>query len=258
MIVGGLDLSKNHFALVLKNLLTKKVNIYFAWDSEKKAKEWDKKLSSKIYTVFLLPKNSYESKESSSLQRYQNIYTMLDNIIYAYSLLFEVRLKSIIIGIENYAYGASAFSIVPIAEMTGCVKVSFLCKDIPMRLHDPLSVKMWAGDSQYQKEDMIRKARKKIDIPEFLSKTKNNPASDIADAYFIMKMVEAELRVRANPLRMNKLKPHQKALFNRVTKANPVNILSRPFISRVQPIITSSEIGFPKKKNGGLNHVHSK
>ena len=47
---------------------------------------------------------------------------------------------------------------------------------------------------------------------------------------FLMKMLEAELKVRENPLVINEFEERHKKVFNRVTQANPINLLSRNFI----------------------------
>ena len=74
-------------------------------------------------------------------------------------------------------------------------------------------------------------------IPKELTKTKLNPGSDVADAYFLLDMLEWEIKVRKDPLQLKLLNEKQLQVFNRCTKAYPENLLNRSFVAIKQPEI---------------------
>jgi len=139
------------------------------------------------------------------------------------------------IAIEGYAMHASG-QLLQIAEIAGVIKNIFYPDNWKIRMHDPLSVKLWAtGKGNADKFEMVQKAKDDgINIPEYLFKKKEDPGADVADAYFLMKMLETELKIRSNPLEMKNATDEQKRVFNRVTKANPVNILDTSFIEKTE------------------------
>ena len=96
------------------------------------------------------------------------------------------------------------------------------------------------------KKDMIEQASLKFDIPEGLAKIKRSkkkksglviedldgPATDLADAYFLARMLYTELEVRTGRILLSQLDEGERRIFLRVTKAYPVNILDRQFICK--------------------------
>ena len=60
----------------------------------------------------------------------------------------------------------------------------------------------------------------------------DGPLTDIVDAYFLAKLIWIELQVRSGEICLKDLPEHQILTFNRVTKAYPVNLLARPFITK--------------------------
>ena len=64
-------------------------------------------------------------------------------------------------------------------------------------------------------------------LPEY-----KNPREDIIDAYFILKLLQAELKLRHGLIELKSLSVKQIQAFNRVTKANPTNLLDRDFIEK--------------------------
>lgn len=142
------------------------------------------------------------------------------------------------VAIEDYAYGSTGL-VFNIAEFTGIIKNELWLNNKKLRLYDPPSIKMFAtGKGNSDKTIMEKYYRKLYDIEENknemfdLSHLPNfkSPRADIQDAFFIAKLLQAELKLRQGFTLMQDLKEHEIRPFNRTTKANPINLLSRDFI----------------------------
>jgi hypothetical protein len=148
------------------------------------------------------------------------------------------RLDGICFSIEGYAIHQGSNStnrILQIAELTGVLKNIIYTRGGMMRIHDPLSVKMYAYSGKATKREMREAAGADgFVLPDDLFKeTKKDldgPGTDVVDAYWLGKMLVTELKLRSGELVMSDLPENQIKVFNRVTKAFPVNVLARPFI----------------------------
>lgn len=237
IIIAGLDISKTHYALYAKDeterniwivghtskTVVNKINsmevvtkhhIIPSWDSFKRSKSTEDK--------------EYYTRELVNLINY---FISID-VSYLFDYFKATKNSTLLyIAIEGYAFHASG-QIIQIAEVTGMIKTLFYNTGWNIRIHDPHSIKMWAtGNGSAEKIEILKKARKEgVYIPEFLRK--HEIGFDIADAFFLQQMLSVELRVRDNPLLIKDLLIEQKRVFNRVTKSNPVNLLSTEFISK--------------------------
>jgi len=137
------------------------------------------------------------------------------------------------IAIEDYAYNAVG-NVFQIGEFVGTLKESLYLKGtIAMRLYEPTVVKMYAtGKGNSDKISMCDEYDKLSDgqldlsvLPQYKS-----PKEDIVDAYYICKLLRLELQLRKGIVLPKDLKEHEIKIFNRCTKANPINILGRGFI----------------------------
>ena len=232
ILVGGLDLSKSHYAMVLKNEDTGKVKWYIGWPTPSAVKKWAKQFPDYVFDD-MPKKEKFDSLEHFNMK--QGIF--LTKIIEKH--LFDFiggSLSNAIISLEGLVpYGSRTIDL---AEVTRPVKEMMYKHGWSIRIHDPQSVKLWAGKGNYKKIDMVREARKYIDIPEAFCQSKNPDtwmAADIADAYFLRMMLEAEMAVRRDPGEMNRLNEHQLQVVNRITKSHPVNLLNREFLAKEQP-----------------------
>jgi len=224
MIICGLDISKTHYALVIKDTETKAVDYILCTTAKPIIK---KAVKDEIIVHELKAWQSFK-KEIESQEAY-NLY--LCSAIYNYLLEDLVTIPELkgTMAIEGYAIHGSG-QVLQIAEIAGLAKTIFYNAYWKIRILAPRSVKLWAtGNGSAEKNEILEKAiEEKLYIPDYIIKT--DTAYDISDAYFLMRMVETELKIRKDPLYMKKLTEQQKVVFNRVTKANPNNILSTPFI----------------------------
>lgn len=164
--------------------------------------------------------------------------------LFAAHVLEHLCVRESVFSIEGYAIhqGASSTNrLLQIAELTGLLKDQIYSGGGRMRIHDPMSVKMFASHGRATKMEM-RAAAANVDgflLPDSLFKVKkikgkdedlDGPGTDVVDAYWLGKMALTELRLRSGELVMSDLPENQIKVFNRVTKAFPVNVLARPFV----------------------------
>ena len=140
--------------------------------------------------------------------------------------------------LEDYAFAVHSRSVTGIAQTGGVVRHLLYCWGIPIRLHDPTSVKIFAtGKGNATKLEVVNAALAgglQID-PRLLSEVKggkdvDGPGTDLADAFWLAKMGELEIKVRLGEVGLADLEERERRIFLRTTKAMPVNLLDRPFI----------------------------
>jgi len=148
------------------------------------------------------------------------------------------------LGIEDYALGA-AQGAHHTGELGGIGKIVAKEAGCKLRLHDPMSIKMFATHNGHADKAWVEAAVKErwgADFSEFnpqkAKKTKKNPkgiptrqtSEDLADAFAIAKLVWTEVRLRRGDLVMSELHEKEVQVFNRVTKMYPLSLLSREWI----------------------------
>ena len=227
MNIAGLDLSKVHYGMCfLKN--DNSIDYTFTCSSKtliKKAKD-DGFLCHYIESYDWYKKNISNNPHSYTAYLAKKMYWFINRDI-IHNLIGKMD-KSVCI--EGYAYGASG-QLTQIAEITGVIKKLLTDINCKIRIHDAKSIKMWAtGNGNADKDAMLKAACKFISIPDYIKK--HTIAYDIADSYFLMDILRKELQVREKPSLLDTLSLKKKQIFNRVTKANPVNLLDRDWIER--------------------------
>lgn len=233
MSVIGLDLSLDHGGVIVLDDRGE-VRDYRALTSVKKYKDIDPD------HVFLLTKQEKEEpKETFRLRRMEEYRKYVDRIIWINSD------RSGYYSIEGYSYSSQSTSICQIAELTGYIKQAIFEGGGHIRIHDPLSVKLFATNKgNCLKKDVVKEALKHFIIPEGLIKKTwkkvreekieeyDGPATDIADAYFLARMLWMELEVRAGRILLSELEEGQRRIFLRTSKHYPINLLDRSFIHK--------------------------
>jgi len=246
LAVCGIDLSSNKFGLVLLD----------ATDGD--IIDW--KYASPVQkNCAFFPKNSVKMPSRPSDTRMTPVFNMerMLKIITFYTdwFLQWQNYYSIIANIEDYAYGIArsgkgntpaSRSLTGLAEIAGSVKLMMYNFDIPYRLTDPKSLKMWLGNGNYKKIDIYEVSKEKKTIMlDFLNdsaffgvnKSKKKvfkealPGCDVMDAYWLADILRHEVLVRKGIYNLVSLEPTQRKLFLRVTTVNPVNILDKPFVA---------------------------
>lgn len=145
------------------------------------------------------------------------------------------------VGIEDYAYKGTGQAF-HIGEFTGAIKEMLYEMEIPIRIYDIGTIKIFGcgkgnGDKISMYDSFVAsKLKHKINIshlpPVVTSSGAGNPAADLVDSFFICEMLTTELKLRKALIQLKDLPEKIIECFNRVTKANPQNILSTDFIQK--------------------------
>lgn len=221
--IQGWDISLGHGGMV--ELTEGRVSNHWPLSDKKIPQKVEKKLSccEKVLRVPQAPKE--KDQAAFSALRLDWWYDF-----------FEAHVKSTrpnYVAIEDYAYGASQRAH-QIGEVGGAARRVLWRYRIPFRLHDPLSIKMFAtGNGGADKAEMKRGVQKRWGV-EFES---SYPApcfgelvEDLSDATAIAQLLHLELQLRFGIIRLQDLNVKDIQIFNRTTKTYPVNILGRDFI----------------------------
>jgi len=140
------------------------------------------------------------------------------------------------IAIEGYAMGGMG-KVFNIAEATALTKCMIFDRGTPLRIYTPSEIKKFATLSGDAGKVSMFKAFKEENSPfinlDHLEEMKN-PQEDIIDAYWIMKLLQTELKLRFGMCELKSLNHKQIEVFNAVSKSNPQNILATEFIQKMQ------------------------
>lgn len=131
------------------------------------------------------------------------------------------------IGIEDYAYGAKSNSIFQIGGLGESMRLIAYRNFISYRDLEPSKVKKFAtGRGNAEKSEMVLGAYKDgFDVGKY-----GKNGEDLADAYWIAKMVCTELFIRSDSNYIKSLDKNRSATFTDVSKAYPIPLINRPFI----------------------------
>jgi Holliday junction resolvasome RuvABC endonuclease subunit len=162
--------------------------------------------------------------------------------------LISVSLKSgcSYAGIEDYALTAEQGAH-QLGEVGGLARLMCYEHHVKVRLHDPLSIKMFATHDGSCQKDAVRRAvteRWGVDFSSLdqpaptPTLSRPNPkqntitSEDMSDAFAVAQLVWTEVLLRAGKITMEMLHEKEIRVFNRTTKTYPVNLLSREWISQ--------------------------
>lgn len=234
MKIFGLDISLDHGGVVVLDE-NGKVTDYRYLTIVKKMADVDPD-----HSILLSKREKDEAKDVFRLRR------MVEYAERVWNVQPTTCIHNSYYSIEGYSYASKSTSICQIAELTGYIKRRLFEDGGKIRIHDPLTVKLFAtGRGNCMKKDVVENAALWFDIPEGLVKRKkikkksgekieefDGPATDLADAFFLAKMLYTELKLRSGELLLKQLSEKERRIFLRVTKAYPVNILDRQFICK--------------------------
>lgn len=100
-----------------------------------------------------------------------------------------------------------------------------------LRLHDPMSVKLYGAHHGSAKPETVMMAvYERWPETQAWQSLAMNPQLDLTAAYVIADMVYQEERLRTGQATLKEFHQKEIAIFNRTTKANPTNLLSRDWI----------------------------
>jgi Holliday junction resolvasome RuvABC endonuclease subunit len=144
------------------------------------------------------------------------------------------------VGIEDYAIRAEQGAHY-LGELGGIARILVWFRGIPLRLHDPISTKMFATTDGTAKKDLVEECVRTYwghDFSQYnppinpkTGKVNRQTSEDLADAFAIAQLVWTEVRLRAGEITTADLDhPKRIQVFNRTTKTYPTNILGREWI----------------------------
>lgn len=148
------------------------------------------------------------------------------------------------VAIEDYAYNDVTGMTFHIGGFTEILKLEIYLRRAKIRLYDITLIKKFAttrgNADKISMYDAFMKIplKDRIDIstlPPVSNPKGTSPTSDIIDAYFIMKLLQLELKLRRGIITLRELTEDQIWVFNRVTKTSKENILTRDFLERPTP-----------------------
>jgi len=149
------------------------------------------------------------------------------------------------VGLEDYAIRAEQGAHY-LGEIGGIARILCWFRGVNLRLHDPISTKMFTTHDGTAQKDSVERAvnsRWGHDFSEYNppkgNPTKSNPdpkqnrttSEDLADAYALAQMVWTEVQLRHGEVLLKDMHPKEVQVFNRVTKTYPISLLDREWIS---------------------------
>lgn len=225
MIFAGLDLSLNHSALVYLDEDNDAPLDYRFLASEAKATALGKERA----TRWIRP-DARSEKKPDGLDDHEIAVRRLDFISTVVNLWLDDVTPDYLC-IEHYAYDMTGGH--QLGEIGGVIRLDVARRGIPMRYHDPQSVKMWAALSGSADKEMVVEGVGKrwgVSFDRYATSDKNKTSvEDLCDAYTLAQMIRTEWRLREGAVTLKQLHPKEIQVINRITKAMPINLLSRDF-----------------------------
>lgn len=225
IVVQGWDISLNHGAVV--QLRDGELDAYWFYSDKAGSVARAKKHGSRVE----LPTTTRQpDKHIRSIIRLDWVSRWIERVALA-TLPGYVAL-------EDYAVGADQGAHY-LGEIGGQARRLMWAHGVRYRLHDPIAVKLFvAHDATAQKdlvEDSVRE-RWGADFSDCnaTSSGKGKPSrqtsEDLADAFGLAQMAWAEYRLRKGLVHLSQLHEKEIQVFNRATKAFPINVLGREWI----------------------------
>jgi Holliday junction resolvasome RuvABC endonuclease subunit len=147
-------------------------------------------------------------------------------------LAWVMQIEPGFVGIEDYAISAQSNSAYQIGEIGGIARLAALSAGARLRLHDPMTVKMFGAHlGNAEPEAVAAAVRYRWPETHVWDALADLPRIDLACAYVVARMVLVETKLRSGSLQLKDLE-HEKeiAVFQRATSSNPISLLGRDWI----------------------------
>lgn len=144
------------------------------------------------------------------------------------------------IALEDYAIGADQGAHY-LGEIGGQARRIMWAEGVRYRLHDPIAVKLFVAHDATAQKDLIEtcvRDRWGVDfgrcnaVSSGRGKVSRQTSEDLADAFGLAQMAWAEYRLRKGLVHLSSLHEKEIQVFNRATKAFPINVLGREWIRK--------------------------
>lgn len=141
------------------------------------------------------------------------------------------------VAVEGYALNSKNTRLYETAELTGAIKRTVVRPCQELRIHDPDTVKMFAVDYGHAKKDQIydkfeEETGESVPttwLKQGQKRELSGPGTDVADAYFLARLLWTENQVRTGRIKLQDLPPFVRKILLRQTKTYPQNLLERPY-----------------------------
>lgn len=150
-------------------------------------------------------------------------------VIYNFFIELMAKYNFDYAAIEDYAFGAKSNSTFQIGGIGEMFRLQLYIAGIPFREYEPTKVKKYAtGNGTAEKSAMVVEAYKNgFDVSAY-----GKSGEDLADSYWIGRMLSTELKLHKDTSYGSMLEKNKRETFTEATKAYPIPIINRPFISK--------------------------
>lgn len=181
MTIIGIDPSINSTGVCIKK--GEKIKYYIIPSKmTKKMKEFDNKYIQILpYEKYDITGQEYVEKEFSKTNNIYNICLIIESLIKKH--------KPDMIIMEGVAYSSNG-SVVDLAGLNYCIRMTSMKHNIPFKIVSPTSVKKFAVANGQATKDIIIDAWKKLD--KNIRDIRDIKIDDLADAYFIANYQDLE------------------------------------------------------------------
>lgn len=224
VLVHGMDISLNHGAVV--QLRNGKLDDFWYYTDKVGSAQRSKNHG---YRVEVPTPKKQPDKQIRSAIRLDWVSKWIDRIPLAHKPHFS--------GLEDYALGADQGAHY-LGEIGGQARRLLWLRGVRFRLHDPIAVKLFVTHDGTAQKDLIEEfvsSRWGVDFSDYNAKSNSKKVTrqtseDLSDAFGLAQLVWTEYLLRKGKIRLSSLHEKEIQLFNRVSKAYPINILGREWI----------------------------
>ena len=226
-MILGIDLALNHSGFVALDDEGSMTWWHFVSDKPAHAKGLDEDAATTMpFTKEQIKRSGgADDRESINAKRLAWWQSMLPWIV--------GRAQPAFVGIEDYAISAASNSAYQIGEVGGAARLAAFGVGAKLRLHDPMTVKMFSAHMGNAEPEAVAAAvRERWTETQIWDSLASLPRIDLACAYVVARMVYVETKLRDGTMGLDQLEhDKERAVFNRCTQANPVSLLGRDWIS---------------------------
>lgn len=251
MQIVGLDLSLNSAGFVAMDYKTGKVEDAAYVTSMKMFADPPVVYGYRLKAHFLHPKlGATKKREAEDKDLFASRRRVYMTMIVMDFIAQVGTCRDTLVCLEGYAVDSKSPGLLEMAEISGIIRNYLWNINIPLRVHDPMSVKLWAvGNAHAKKTHMVNEARRQgleinqdllgdgpkfphpIDIDgNICHRDYQGPGTDIADAFHLANMGMVEVAIRGDSSLLEQQAENRKRVLKRTTKANPLALLDKPFI----------------------------
>jgi len=191
------------------------------------------------------PQTKVKDRQVKQMLRLAWLENFLDKMVF-------VPAQPEYVGIEDYALGVDHGAHYQ-GEIGGTARLLCWFRGFNLRLHDPVTLKMFAAHKGTADKDEMEAAvmdRWGVDF-DFCNQPKAAPSKrspnpkqnrqtsqDLCDAYALAELVWVEVQLRRGTLTLAELHEKEVRVFNRVTKSYPIGLLDREWIANPDGVAT--------------------